>query len=122
MSFGNLWIVRCVYLLAGMTTIAIPSAGVAQTTSQAIQASEQNAKDPQASQANTGSATGGIFAPILDSEKRPITAGGFVKTGPIVYQDVSQKAGLPAWHHRMGNPEKNYILETTGSGVALLDY
>ena len=63
-----------------------------------------------------------MFAPVLDSEKRPITAGGFVKTGPIVYQDVSKKSGLTVWRHRMGNPEKNYILETTGSGVALLDY
>ena len=27
----------------------------------------------------SGSATGGVFAPVLDSEKRPITAGGFVK-------------------------------------------
>jgi len=70
----------------------------------------------------SGSATGGVFAPVLDSEKRPITAGGFVKTGPIVYQDASKKSGLTVWRHRMGNPEKNYILETTGSGVALLDY
>jgi len=69
----------------------------------------------------SGSATGGVFAPVLDSEKRPITAGGFVKTGPIIYQDVSKKSGLTVWHHKMGNPEKNYILETTGS-VALLDY
>src|SRR5271163_2890593 len=69
-----------------------------------------------------GSATAGTFAPVLDAERRPITAGGFVKEGPIVFQDISEKAGLTAWHHRMGNPEKNYILETTGSGVALLDY
>jgi enediyne biosynthesis protein E4 len=69
-----------------------------------------------------GSATAGVFAPVLDSEKRPITAGGFVKTGPIVFQDISEKAGLTTWHHRMGNPEKKFIIETTGSGVALLDY
>src|SRR5580698_8051230 len=74
------------------------------------------------SQQQSGSATGGTFAPVLDSEKRPITAGGFVKTGPIIYQDISKEAGLTVWTHRMGNPEKNYIIETTGSGVALLDY
>src|SRR5580698_11463558 len=28
--------------------------------------------------------TGGVHTAILDSEKRPITAGGFVDTGPIV--------------------------------------
>jgi len=73
-------------------------------------------------QQQTGSATGGVFAPVLDSEKRPITAGGFVKTGPIVFQDISEKAGLTVWKHKMGTPEKPYILETIGSGVCLLDY
>jgi hypothetical protein len=69
-----------------------------------------------------GSATAGVFAPVLDAEKRPITAGGFVKTGPIVFQDISEKAGLTVWRHKMGTPEKRFIIETTGSGVALLDY
>ncbi|MBT9330856.1 CRTAC1 family protein [Acidipila sp. 4G-K13] len=69
-----------------------------------------------------GSATAGVFAPILDSEKRPITAGGFVKTGPVVFEDVSAKAGLTGWHHKMGTPQKPFIIETTGSGVCLLDY
>lgn len=70
----------------------------------------------------SGSATAGEFAPVLDAEKRPITAGGFVKTGTAVFEDVSAKAGLTAWHHTMGTAEKTFILETTGSGVALLDY
>ena len=70
----------------------------------------------------SGSATAGIFAPVLDSEKRPITAGGFVKDGPIVFEDIAAKAGLTSWHHTMGTRQKNYIIETTGSGVALLDY
>ena len=70
----------------------------------------------------SGSATAGVFAPVLDSEKRPITAGGFVKTGPVVFQDISERAGLTVWTHKMGTPEKAYILETIGSGVALLDY
>jgi hypothetical protein len=46
------------------------------------------------SQQQGGSATLGDFAPVLDSEKRPITAGGFVKEGPIVFKDVSKEAGL----------------------------
>ena len=69
-----------------------------------------------------GSATSGEFAPVLDSEKRPITAGGFVKVGPIVYQDISKQSGIAAWKHQMGTLQKNYIIETLGSGVALLDY
>jgi hypothetical protein len=78
--------------------------------------------DPSAQALQGGAATRGTFAPVLDSEKRPITAGGFVKSGPIVFKDIADKAGLTVWHHTMGTPEKNYILETTGSGVALLDY
>jgi hypothetical protein len=73
-------------------------------------------------QTQSGSSTGGVFAPVLDSEKRPITAGGFVKTGPVVFQDISKKAGLAVWQHKMGTPQKPFILETIGSGVALLDY
>ncbi|HET9087370.1 MAG TPA: CRTAC1 family protein [Acidobacteriaceae bacterium] len=69
-----------------------------------------------------GSATAGEFAPVLDSEKRPITKGGFVKNGPVVFRDISRQAGLTAWQEKMGTPKKDYILETIGSGVALLDY
>ncbi len=58
----------------------------------------------------------------LDDQHRVITAGGFVKTGPIVFQDVSEKAGLTKWTHKMGTPAKDYIIETKGSGVCLLDY
>jgi hypothetical protein len=78
--------------------------------------------EPSSQVPQGGSATRGAFAPVLDSEKRPITAGGFVKQGPVIFKDIAEKAGLTTWHHTMGTPEKNYILETTGSGVALLDY
>src|SRR6202050_2079706 len=70
----------------------------------------------------SGVATRGAFEPVLDSEKRPITKGGFVKDGPVIFMDIAAKAGLTTWSHTMGTPQKNYILETTGSGVALLDY
>lgn len=69
-----------------------------------------------------GSSTAGVFAPVLDSEKRPITAGGFVKNGPVIFEDISDKAGLTVWRHKMGTPQKTFILETTGSGACLLDY
>jgi hypothetical protein len=69
-----------------------------------------------------GSATAGVFAPVLDSEHRPITAGGFVKTGPVIFKDISQQSGLSNWTHKMGTPQKPYILETIGSGACLLDY
>ncbi len=66
--------------------------------------------------------TGGAYAPVLDEEKRPITAGGFVSNGPVIFQDIAAKAGLASWHHVMGPTDKKFILETVGSGVALLDY
>ena len=75
-----------------------------------------------AQQGGGGVTTGGTFAPVLDAQKRPITAGGFVDSGPIVYQNTAEKAGLTKWKHMSGTPNKAFILETVGSGVALLDY
>jgi hypothetical protein len=69
-----------------------------------------------------GIASGVVTAPVYDEQKRPITAGGFVDQGPVVFQDIAKAAGLSAWRHKMGVPEKNFIVETNGSGVALLDY
>jgi hypothetical protein len=53
---------------------------------------------------------------------KPITASGFVASGPIVFEDVSEKSGLTKWTHTMGTPAKDYIIETKGSGVGLIDY
>ncbi len=69
-----------------------------------------------------GSTTGGAHAAVLDAQHRPITAGGFVASGPIVFQDIAKQAGLAAWTHHMGTPQKANIVESVGSGVALLDY
>ena len=69
-----------------------------------------------------GASTGGVYAPVHDAEHRPITAGGFVRSGPVVFEDVSKQAGLTAWRYAGGSPAKTYIAESLGSGVALLDY
>jgi hypothetical protein len=69
-----------------------------------------------------GSSTAGAHAAVYDAQKRPITAGGFVKTGPIIFQDISKQSGLASWSHVMGSPEKQFIIEANGSGVCLLDY
>jgi len=69
-----------------------------------------------------GIASGVAAAPVYDKENRPITAGGFVDSGPIIFQDITKQAGLAGWRHKMGVPEKNFIVETNGSGVCLLDY
>jgi enediyne biosynthesis protein E4 len=69
-----------------------------------------------------GMATGGVFKPVYDPANRPITAGGQVKMGPVVFMNTADKAGLTGWHHSAGTPEKRFILETKGPGLALLDY
>jgi hypothetical protein len=77
---------------------------------------------PQTPGAMGGNASGPPHAPVYDAEKRPITAGGFVDSGPVVFRDISRASGLSRWKHVMGTPQKKYILETDGSGVGLIDY
>ena len=72
--------------------------------------------------AGGGMANAGPQQAQFDSQHRPITAGGFVKTGPIVFENVAGPAGLTAWHHQAGTAEKRLILEAKGPGVCLLDY
>src|ERR1700722_15105775 len=69
-----------------------------------------------------GEASGPAHAPVMDVQKRPITAGGFVDGAPVVFLDVTKQAGLDKFHHRSGTPEKTTIIEAPGSGVALLDF
>ncbi len=61
-------------------------------------------------------------AAVKDAQHRPITAGGFVDNAPVVFIDATKEAGLDKFRHRSGTPDKTTILETMGSGVALLDY
>jgi hypothetical protein len=69
-----------------------------------------------------GIASGVAAAPVYDEQRRPITAGGFVDKGPIIFEDITKKAGLSGWRHTMGTPAKKFIVETNGSGVGLIDY
>ena len=78
-------------------------------------------KEPVRNQ-QSGTSTGGAHAPVKDALSRPITAGGFVDDAPVIFIDVTHTAGIDRFHHRSGGPEKRTILETPGSGVALLDY
>ena len=70
----------------------------------------------------SGMSTGAAHAPVKDALSRPITAGGFVDGVPLVFSDITHAAGLDKFHHKSGTPAKSTILETPGSGVALLDY
>jgi len=90
---------------------ALPPGQQAQTTQNAAPAPSTG-----------GEATGPPRPAQFDEQLRPITAGGFVKSGPVVFEDDSDKAGLTRWTHKMGTKEKKYIIETNGSGIGLIDY
>jgi hypothetical protein len=45
-----------------------------------------------------------------------------VDKGPVVFEDITKSAGLSGWVHKMGVPRKDFIVETNGSGVGLIDY
>ena len=79
-------------------------------------------RKPQQPATPSGVSTGGVYAPIRDTLGRPITAGGFVDGAPVVFEDITKSAGLMSFHMRTGTPEKKYILEMPGAGVALFDY
>jgi enediyne biosynthesis protein E4 len=107
------------FLSAGVLTFLVPLSAFCQ----AAQQPAPPQLSPTESQAiGGGSSTAGAHAAVHDAENRPITAGGFVDSGPVVFEDITQKSGLAAWHHTMGSPEKQFIIEANGSGVALLDY
>ncbi len=80
-------------------------------------------EDVTARQQPTGGiATGRSRPTVRDARSRPITAGGFIDGAPVIFRDVSKAAGVEAFHHRSGSLEKTTILDTPGSGVALVDY
>ena len=90
-------------LLAGglWAILAVNCAGAAAQSNPA----QESQKPVEGSQpaAMGGVNTGGAHAAVLDAEHRPITAGGFVKTGPVIFEDISEKSGLAKWHHQMGD-------------------
>jgi enediyne biosynthesis protein E4 len=69
-----------------------------------------------------GVSTGAAHAAVKDAQSRPITAGGFVDGAPVVFTDITKPSGLDKFRHRSGTPDKKTIIETPGSGVALIDY
>ena len=109
----------CALLVAGSNRCAAQS-----TTPDSHSADTQSDKPREGGQAPAvgGVNTGGAHPAVLDKEHRPITAGGFVKEGPVLFEDIARQAGLTTWKHIMGTPEKKFIIEANGSGVGLLDY
>lgn len=114
----------CVRPISRVIAAAVLTCALA-TGAQAPSPLEAGAQKPvEGSQpaSNMGVSTGAAHVAVLDSMHRPITAGGFVDSGTVYFQDIAEAAGLTKWKHIMGTPQKNFILESVGSGVALLDY
>jgi hypothetical protein len=108
--------------LCGLMAAGISPFLSAQATAPAAAPAAQQSETPAQPAHTGGDAATSPHAMQLDAEHRPITEGGFVKTGPIIFEDVSEKAGLTHWTHKMGTPAKTYIVETKGSGIGLIDY
>ena len=101
-----------------MTWRTIPAAApLALIVVGAIHAAQQPPGSPAG-----GASTAGVFAPVKDAHKRPITAGGFVDGAPIVFEDRTAGSGLETFRHRSGSPEKSSILDVPSGGVALIDF
>jgi hypothetical protein len=82
----------------------------------------QNATEPDQQMSTAGEAMGPAHAAVKDAQERPITAGGFVDGAPVVFRDITREAGRIKFHHRSATSKKTTIIESPGSGGALLDY
>ncbi len=108
-------------LLAGVITAFVSAQAANRTSPESGQQAQEPAGRSEAP--SSGGVNSGPPQPAqFDQQHRPITAGGFQKSGPVVFEDDSEKAGLTKWTHKMGTPEKKYIIETNGSGIGLIDY
>jgi hypothetical protein len=101
---------------------AIPLTAIALLLAAQILVAQTPAAQTPPNTASGGHASDAPHPPVHDAQNRPITAGGFVDSGPVVFKNIADAAGVGRWRHVMGTPQKKYILETDGSGVGLIDY
>jgi enediyne biosynthesis protein E4 len=112
----NLLITRNWVFLSALTSLLLLLGPILAAWAQEI----EDHKPPQSQP--MGVSTGPPHATVRDAQSRPITAGGFIDGAPVVFEDITKSSGLDKFDHRSGGPEKATILESVGSGVALLDY
>ncbi len=112
------WRFHCVLALS----MLVPDSTHAQSSANPLEQHTEKAVEGAQAPSKSGSNTGGAYPAVLGPDHRPITIGGTVPSGPVPFLDVTAKAGLAAWRHVSGSPDKGTILEAIGSGVALLDY
>ncbi len=107
-------------IFAGISSLCAQQPAASGASGPQMPAGSAQGGAPKAS--GGGMANAGPHTAEFDSQRRPVTAGGFVKDGPIIFQNVAVAAGLASWRHTAGTAEKRLILEAKGPGVCLLDY
>jgi hypothetical protein len=109
----------------GLLAAGIPTFSFAQAAAPGMVASEMQAQKPAEGGQPSSKSGPEISSPhplLVDAQHRPITAGGFVKSGPIVFEDASEKACSAKCTYNRGRPLNTYVVETQGSWVGLIDY
>ena len=65
---------------------------------------------------------GGVSTGTATSYTSRRTVGITDAAAPVVFEDVTGKTSLAAFHHRSGEASKDYIFDTPSGGVAIFDY
>ena len=65
-----------------------------------------------------------VASPLFWSLANKAGLGEQMSIGPsqVCFVEISHQAGIDKFHDLSGSPEKNYILESKGGGVAVFDY
>lgn len=82
------------------------------------------ATSPPAKAGGASAAHAAGEAPSVAGEQAPESGAPAVRGGSCAlrFEDISEPSGLAAFHHEGGNPEKRFILESMGAGVAWIDW
>ena len=89
-------------------SLSLPAASVAQTPAQKQDEPKQN--------------MGGVSTGAARTYTSRRTIDITDPKAPVIFEDVTAQTPLARFKHRSGNPAKDYILEATSGGVAVLDY
>jgi hypothetical protein len=65
---------------------------------------------------------GGVSTGVAKTYATKRTVGITDPKAPAIFEDVTAQTPLMNFKHRSGNPQKDYIIETPPSGVAIFDY
>lgn len=69
-----------------------------------------------------GQQSGGVSTGVALTSTSPRTAGITDAKAPVVFEDVTARTALINFKHKAGNLQKDYIVDSPPSGVAIFDY